>query len=320
MDEIENSIRYTINNMVMKKVLILLSTYNGEKYLREQLDSIIRQKDVKVTLLVRDDGSKDSTRKILGEYMQKYPSMFIIEKGENVGCRMSFFWLIKKAADNYPDFDYYAFADQDDVWLEDKMISGVNALDEIDNPYKVYYCSYQMVDENLKEIPTPHNKHLGTLEEAFIFQPCLGCCMMFSRELIEKAAMVEPEVIKIHDAWVYLLNLALSGKAIQDLNRYILYRQHSSNTIGSNQSFIKKWKRRFKSFRKNDNSRSLQAGEIMRVYGKELKGDITYCLDQIASYKNSVKKKLKIITSKKYKSNKPLHNFLFKFAILSHRI
>lgn len=304
----------------LKKVLVLMSTYNGEKYLRDQLDSIVRQKEVEIMVLVRDDGSKDGTLKIIEEFKQTYPSMFLLERGDNVGCKLSFFWLIKKAADDYPDFDYYAFADQDDVWLEDKMISGVKALDEIDNPYKVYYCSYQMVDENMKEITTPSHKHLGTLEEAFIFQPCLGCCMVFSRELIRKAALINPEIIKIHDAWVYLLNLALGGKAIQDSKKNILYRQHSSNTIGSNQSFFKRWKRRFESFKRKDNSRSLQAKEIIKVYGKELREKNIYCLNQIAYYQKSLRTKIKIITSNNFRSNKLLHNALFKLAIISNRI
>ena len=91
----------------MKKVQVLLSTYNGEKYLKEQLDSIIAQKGVDVHILARDDGSKDDTIKIL----EGYENIDII-KGSNIGVCKSFFELINKSG----EYDYYSFADQDDVW------------------------------------------------------------------------------------------------------------------------------------------------------------------------------------------------------------
>ena len=304
----------------MKKVLILLSTYNGEKYLREQLDSIVRQKDVEVTVLVRDDGSNDGTLKILEGYRQHYPSMFLIEQGENVGCRLSFFWLIKKAADDYTDFDYYAFADQDDVWLEDKMISGVIALDQVDNDYKIYYCNYQMVDENLNKIRTRLPKNLGTLEEAFILQPCIGCSMILSKKLIQQASLPNFSECDIHDTWTYRLNLALGGSVIQDNIAHLNYRQHGSNVVGSNQSFLKKWNRRIKSFKKKSTIKSKQAREIVRCYSEIIPKDRLYFLTLIGNYKDSIRKKMTILFSKKIKSRRVVHNYLFKLAILTNRI
>lgn len=96
----------------MKTVSVLLSTYNGEKYLREQLDSLLVQQGVDLRIIARDDGSKDTTVEILKEYAGKDTRVSFFE-GKNVGPAQSFFDLIMKS----PDSDYYAFCDQDDVWI-----------------------------------------------------------------------------------------------------------------------------------------------------------------------------------------------------------
>ena len=103
------------------KVLILVSTYNGEKYLPEQLDSLYAQEGVDIHILVRDDGSKDNTIGILKNYQGSKGKMTIIE-GENIGAGQSFLALINEATTNYPDYDYYAFCDQDDVWYGNKVV------------------------------------------------------------------------------------------------------------------------------------------------------------------------------------------------------
>ena len=95
---------------MMKTVQILLSSYNGEKYISRQIDSILRQKDVEIHLLIRDDGSTDGTRAIIKEYEKKYPANVEVVFGENMGWKKSFFTLLRLAG----DYDYYAFADQDD--------------------------------------------------------------------------------------------------------------------------------------------------------------------------------------------------------------
>ena len=98
-----------------KKVAVLLSTYNGEKYVGAQIHSILTQNYKNIEIVVRDDGSKDKTVEIIKEYMQKY-SNIVLHQGENLGFIKSFFELLK-----YEDADYYAFADQDDIWLPNKI-------------------------------------------------------------------------------------------------------------------------------------------------------------------------------------------------------
>ena len=97
------------------QVAVLMSTYNGEKYIRDQIDSILSQIKVNVTLFIRDDGSTDSTVKIITQYTEKYSNIkFWV--GENIGVGNSFMQLLYSLTD---EFDYYAFSDQDDIWLNE---------------------------------------------------------------------------------------------------------------------------------------------------------------------------------------------------------
>ncbi len=111
-----------------KTVIILLSTYNGEKYIEEQLQSIFAQTHwPNCKLFVRDDGSKDGTVSVLKKYEKQ--GMLALECGENIGFVRSFFWLINNA----PVADYYSFADQDDVWNADKVERAVKMLEDAEN-------------------------------------------------------------------------------------------------------------------------------------------------------------------------------------------
>ena len=105
----------------MKKIAVLLSTYNGEKFLSVQLESLLAQKDVDLTIFVRDDGSSDTTPNVLVQFAAQHNNIHLrLEK--NIGVIASFFDLMTTVDD---DFDYYALADQDDYWLPEKLISAV---------------------------------------------------------------------------------------------------------------------------------------------------------------------------------------------------
>lgn len=301
--------------------MVLLSTYNGEKYLCEQLDSLIAQKNVDLKILVRDDGSSDNTREILEKYYNAYPDKIIINFAENIGCTGSFFALMKLAVKKYGDYEYFAFSDQDDVWLPDKLYSAALALDAIDGITKLYYCSHTLVDETLTPIKSTPVVAKGTLEESFILQPCIGCTMVFSKDLLVKASNVDSLKINIHDAWVYKLCLSLSGNVIHDSTPHILYRQHTSNTIGGAQGFTKKWKRRINDYFLNSkHNRSNQARLILQSFQSEIPTSKKSTLSDMSNYHRSIRKKLKIIFDKDYSSYYRLHNIMFKICILFGKI
>ena len=134
--------------MGSKKVVILLSTYNGAKYLRELLDSLLNQSHKNISILVRDDGSTDATLELLAEYGNKYNNITYY-KGENLKPARSFMDLLKQSE----DADYYALSDQDDVWLPDKIEIAIKQLEA--NKADLYHSAFQMTDSNLNPIPTP---------------------------------------------------------------------------------------------------------------------------------------------------------------------
>lgn len=304
----------------MKRVLVLLSTYNGEKYLSEQLDSIITQESVDLTVLVRDDGSTDNTPQILDNYQNKFPDKIIVEFSSNIGCTASFLSLMKLAARKYRDYDYYAFADQDDVWLPDKLKAAAMSLDSIENNIKLYYCIPKLVNQDLIPLKSVNIQARHTLGETMILQPCIGCSMVFSKDLLTKASIIDPLKVDIHDAWTYRVCLALGGKIICDTTHHILYRQHLSNVIGGSQGFLKKWKRRFKRYFRNNRIRSSQARLILNTYRHDIPQKELSVLTTVSNYHDSLKKKMDIILDKNFSSNQPFHNLMFKTAILFGKI
>ncbi len=208
-------------------IYVLLSTYNGEKYLEEQLESLIAQKDVDFKILVRDDGSTDSTHKILNAWQEK--SLLTWYTGKNLGAARSFFDLVQKA----PDADYYAFCDQDDVWLPEKLSRAVQVLSDMDNLRPSLYCSgYMVVDKYLNEIRTNirTDVHLTTpsvLLESFV----PGCVMVFNRRLKGIVKTNIPECTIYHDRWIFLSAFFCANIRYDEVAN-IKYRQHENNVIG----------------------------------------------------------------------------------------
>nr|WP_303104047.1 glycosyltransferase [Megamonas funiformis] len=155
-----------------------MSTYNGENYLEEQIESLRKQKDVDIKILVRDDGSKDNTVKILEKY--KKEGILDFYKGNNVGYAKSFLHLLT----NNIEADYYAFCDQDDVWLPDKLIKAIEKINENEKP-SLYASALKRVDENLKFLGIQSFKNLKlTLGAEFTRHRLAGCTFVFNKRWI----------------------------------------------------------------------------------------------------------------------------------------
>ena len=146
----------------MKKVQVLMSTYNGQKYLEEQINSILNQENVEISLLVRDDESSDDTIKVLQELSQKNKNISYFT-GKNMGPARSFMELVNKSS----SADYYAFSDQDDVWDSKKIISAIEKLEKIERPC-LYISALEIVDENLNTIEIKKVKGNFTFEGEII--------------------------------------------------------------------------------------------------------------------------------------------------------
>ena len=261
----------------MKKVQVLMSTYNGEKYLREQIDSILAQKGVEVHLLVRDDGSKDKTIKILREY-----NNIELLEANNVGATNSFFALITLAG----DYDFYAFADQDDVWDEEKLIIAIQKLDEYVCP-AIYSSNTRLVDGNLNFIRNETLKPITTLGSAIVKNYVTGCTAVFNAQLMRYLKQYTPKNAPFHDWWANLVCLSVGGVSVYDYEPHMNYRQHENNVVSGNDSVWKKWISRFKKFNKPYH-RDLMAREIKDNYAELIKKEEEKVLASMINRKYTV--------------------------------
>mgnify|MGYP004493736807 CR=1 FL=1 len=271
----------------MEKVLVMLSTYNGEKYIREQLDSIVNQKNVEVSIVVRDDGSKDNTCNILQEYKDRNLLHFYI--GENVGPYWSFMDLIYGAK----DFKYYALADQDDVWDENKLAMAVERLGNTDKP-ELYYHAMSIVDEKLNpyDFYFRETKYSTSFINTLLYgDEIAGCTMVFNKALLDKLKLYRPKFLTMHDGWIHRVCLCCAGTVIADNKSYILYRQHGNNAVGMK-------KRSFKNYiitgLERTQSFSKLAEEMLCGYGCFITAEKKRCL-QKAIYCKKIKNKLWLI-------------------------
>lgn len=279
------------------KVLIMLSTYNGEKFLCEQLDSLYAQEGVEIHILVRDDGSKDSTIKILKQYQQKYGHM-TIHADKNVGAAMSFHALISYASKEVDKYDYFAYADQDDVWMSDKLVSAVKMLDRSEAKIKLYFCLPQLVDAELNTLPSKSPCVANNLKGNIVTSHILGCTQVFNGHLLRLVSMYCPNAqdrVPLHDGWTALVAYAFEADVIFDTEKHIKYRQHGNNVVGSNKSFFEVQKARFVRY---FNGQSLKSGKcqlVLDVYSDLLGVNSKEILTNCVSYKKSFKTKMKMI-------------------------
>lgn len=279
------------------KVLILLSTYNGKKYLSEQIESVLHQQGVDVSILARDDGSKDCSVDILRRY-SGIEEIEVIE-GSNIGVVGSFFRLMREAVTR--DFDYFAFCDQDDVWMNDKLKVAVDILSGHKDGPALYMGAFQMVDENLHPIPTNFSRPNISVEGAFASNCATGCTMVFNKKLLEKALLANYDDALMHDYWVYMVSLLTGGYVYYDETPHIYYRQHSNNVIGGKgENFFSKWLTRMnKLFLPGDNFKSKFASKLLEQYGDEIIGDKKEFLQTVANIK-SLKSKWNLLRNKKF--------------------
>lgn len=264
------------------KVQVLLSTYNGEKFLKELLDSVLSQDYPNVSILIRDDGSGDGTSGILSAY-QDLPNIEIIF-GENVGAIKSFFELLKRVAE---DTDYIAFCDQDDVWMKDKISRAVFDLEK-KVPGQIpgmYFSRYAIVDEKLKllgysQVP----KRAPSFENALVQNIATGCTVVINKQARLRIIKEFPREVRMHDWWIYQVVSAL-GNVIYDPVPSVLYRQHSSNIVGAKASSLGRWMNRLKRFAKRGRLLLVtgQAREFMRIFGDQLTGGKKDILDDFVS-------------------------------------
>lgn len=217
------------------RIGVLLSAYNGDKYIAQQIESIMKQKNRDhITLLVRNDGSTDKTSEILEKLKNKYNNLRVIS-GPNIGLVSSFFELLKIGITEY-NFDYYSFCDQDDYWLEDKLQVAVNYLEKESKDVPVLYgCRSLIVDDSLEKTGfiTQAQKRKLTFYNTAIQNIVIGHNQVLNKKLAEIIVTHTLRLDNIYsqDLWISTV-ASVTGKVIFDDQPHTLYRMHSNNQLG----------------------------------------------------------------------------------------
>ena len=220
---------------------IVLSSYNGEKYIAEQIESILECEVQDFRLFVFDDASYDSTADIVKRFEDEYPEkVFMVRSSVNRGSTCNFIQGLKFAARTAPA-DYYMFCDQDDVWLENRItvcLTNIIRLEEEYSPYMplMLFTDAVLVDEELNSLGTTFFKadrlNTGKLDFARILTEnrCIGCTSFMNAALVKMISGYDRR-IRYHDWWAALVASAF-GK-IEFINEpTVLYRQHQENVVG----------------------------------------------------------------------------------------
>lgn len=215
---------------------ILLATHNGERYLKEQLESIARQAYTFWTLTVSDDTSTDNTLLIVEQFAKQVDQPVVVLRGPNQGSSTAnFCHLIEQAGNDDPE-DLYAFCDQDDVWHEDKLLRAANwHVRQQDQAVRLYCGRTQFVDEALRPIGlSPNIKLPPSFGNALVQNIASGNTMVFSHAVLQSQKRVLPHQSVWHDWTTYIVATALGGLVWFDDQPCLFYRQHDANVIGSN--------------------------------------------------------------------------------------
>lgn len=274
-----------------EQVVVLMSTYNGSRYLKEQLQCIFEQTYPGcVTVLIRDDGSRDDTVALAKGFPQRENRKIQVVEGENIGPQRSFLALIRMA----PKADYYFFADQDDVWDPEKIQTGVDAMGACGDVPAAACSNYRLSDMELTVYDqnaireTPKFTPLQIL----FYNKIPGCCMGFNHPLMEKLRMLTVENVMMHDS-VTLALAALTGQVLYDEQPRITHRIHRDNVVGDGHKKIvlRKWipeKLRLLTH-KEDYDLSELAENFLAVGGSQIREEYRKDLELLRDFKKSMR-------------------------------
>ena len=298
---------------------ILLATYNGEKYIRQQLDSILTQSCSDFKLFICDDASDDTTYEILKEYSQRHPDTIDISRNEySLGARQNFFNLLKNST-----AEYVMFADQDDVWLYRKIEYSLKAIKSMEAVYGedlplLIHSDLKVVDDSLKIISESmsdflkqdsHRKNLGFL---LVENVVTGNTIILNQAL--RREFIGSDKAYMHDWWLALI-ACIRGRIAYIDKPLCLYRQHSGNILGAKPShglramIIERYKNRLK-VKENYRKMYEQAEALLELYEARLSPGQEELLRNFVAMRRLGRLK-KIVTILKYKflKSSPLMSF-----------
>ena len=313
-------------------IAIIMGTYNGEKYIKEQIDSILAQDYKDWKLFIFDDGSKDNTESIVNEYMKNYPNKIYFQKNKvNFGAAGNFFNGIKEAAIKLePEAEYFCFSDQDDVWVEDKLSRSLAKIKQIEEGEPaLVYSDVAITDKNLTITAASYfeaervDRTKVSLNYLLMENKFIGGTAMINRALVdlefkaEESGLIPYKKAKMHDWWFGLLAAGF-GKIgyIDGFTEY--YRQHEHNVVGGS-NFISYIKARISKMDENRlriRENITQGEEFFNYFGEYLTEPKLNIAKEFAALKNKgfLGRRISIFKNKFFKSGFIRNIALFIFV------
>ena len=268
----------------LPSVAVIMSAYNAEEYIKDQVDSILHQKDVNVRLWIRDDGSTDNTLEILRKWYAD-DQRVTIQSGPNLGARESFFEALFGC--EY-ECDWYGFSDADDVWVPEKLRHSIEFLSGCSAAVPAAVVTrLEVVDRHLN-----HKGYTASPRKGLIFNNALvetvasGASMLINPEAYSAIRHYRPKFAVMHDSWIYLV-LTAFGNMVYSEFPTIRYRQHATNVYGTGHSFAKKVKLRFARMKSVSPFRK-QAVEFYREFSDRLEEHKRVALKRYIGYTDSL--------------------------------
>jgi len=325
-----------MSNAIRPSFSVFMSTHNGERYLPRQLESILHQKDVTVSLWIRDDASTDGTRTILSEYAAGHSNVHV-SFGDSLGVGRSFMSLL---FDSDPHGDFYAFADQDDLWDADKLSAAAAALAPFADTPKLYVCNQRCVDMDGRFLAErfPRDFPLQTLDNVLFSNLYAGCTMVFNnpfRSLIcdlERRPPLEFFRHRIHDAWLSCV-AASAASIVFDPSPHMSFRRHAGNVTDAEVfrnrkvrfrdlciRYARKIDRRLKKRTNAGHGSEWTARQLLSGYADRLSEHDRDLLLLVRDYRRSFAKKCRLLFGPVLSVAVPEKIFDFKLKIFLNRL
>lgn len=302
-----------------EQVCVLLATYNPKEYINNQIESILNQKNVEVEIIIRDDGSKNK------EYLNKFknhPKITILE-GDNLGVGRNIMTLVKYAYHNKKNYKYFAYSDQDDFWLENKLEVAIRNIKKLDEKKPALYCSnLKVVDENLNF--THYLFRKGVVKNNFgqslaqVF--CFACTTMFNYEMVKQLQEYDIENMGF-DSLIYY-RAVVDNNMFYDDESYILYRQHGDNVSGQHEKGVKLIKRRINqiiNYKKEERCFEYNANYLLNNMDDVLNSEQKELLQLVINYRKSFWGKIKLLFCSKIRAGYYPKDLYRVFRILVNR-
>lgn len=257
------------------EIAILMATYNGEKYIIDQLESILNQTYNNWTLYIRDDGSTDRTTEIISQYSQRYSNIIFIKSDTtHLGACNNFLSLLESI-----DSSYYMFSDQDDIWDVKKVELSYLRLRQIESQnssipiivhtdLKVTNDKAAIIYESFWKLMKIKPNLLQKKNFLPVCNPCTGCTMIMNSK-IKSIIYPVPKDLPMHDFWI-AFKVSQFGLIDNLPFATILYRQHSNNSVGAKRVNWEYLLKRIANFRKSINEQNKMA----RFFSKQNYGPI----------------------------------------------